>query len=378
VNDPAAAVATLAPPCVLEWMRRFAGRLATAGGFVTGAVVVDVDLGSDLDMFVVARTASEGDAIVNAILLDHRVVDARFTGCALTLTIADYHRPVQLVAFLMPSVEQIVMGFDFDPARALAVYGPDDTASDKLRVLATRSWLHAAKSLTFRVDPEGWSSTSTLRVSKYCAKGYRAYMPALDRARVGAYLATFPWIPVRSADDIARVREPDMRYRLRLFQRQRGYRVARCVGEQIASDPGLGSLFLAEWLATWGEGRHSNKGGGGRWGAHARLCEAARGARVSDYDSLLSAEGLIRHMRHMWRGADRVFAWFKAMRRGGAGGGRVGGCVGGGDGGCVGGRGLVATRGHDATRICWRTFAPERRLRAVHAIECDVAEWCSL
>ena len=364
VIDPATAVASMSPPCVLEWMRRFPGRLVMAGGFVTGATVVGVDLGSDVDMFTVAHTASEGDAIVNAILLDHRVVEARFTGCALTLTIADYHRPVQIVAFLMPSVEQVVKGFDFDPARVLAVYDPDDTASDQLRVLATRSWVHTARTLTFRVDPEGWSSSSTLRVSKYCAKGFRAYIPALDRTRVSAYLDTFAWRPQRTmakmTGDIARVREPRARSSLRAFRSQRGRRIAACVGDQIAADPGMGSLFLAEWLVRWSAERQSQEG---RWSAHAQLCKAARNARVSDYDSLMAAQGIF---GNVVRGVVRVIGWLNAWRGGGHGGGRGGGQGGG------RAQSALGTR-----RVCWRTFAPEKRLRAVHAIECDVVEWCN-
>lgn len=343
VCDPVASVERRLPSCVTRWMRSFPKRLVVAGGFVTGAVVRAVTEGSDIDLFVVAETAAEADPIVREILDDADVTDATFTGCALTLTVRGTPRPVQLVAFLIPTPEQIVLGFDFDPARAMALVD----ASGVLNVCATRTWVRAAQTLAFRVDPEGWSASAILRVSKYCAKGYRAFIPGLDREKVDAHLQRHRLVLDPTSRGLHAV-SPLPRSRV-------SGRVARLIGE----DPGLGSLFLAEWLA-----QRLGVSGRGRWYCHRRLCESARGARACDYGSLISASG---GWAHAMRGARRIREWVRSYWSSTPVDSRF----------AERARGTFR-RGHetDASKVYWRKFAPEKRLRAVHALVCDVDAWC--
>ena len=344
-------------------MRRFAGRLVVAGGFVTGAVVHGIAQGSDIDMFVVARTPAEGDAIVNAILLDDDIAFAAFTGCALTMSIRGSDRVVQIVTFLIPSLEQVVAGFDFDPARALAVIDPDRDPDAKMVVKATRTWLRCAQTRTFRIDTAGWTSSSVLRVSKYCAKGYRAFVPGLDRSRVSRHLRSFAWMPFRNEEHaVSRGRARGRRGpdRIGSYHRRADRQADRQAAATIAEDPGFGSLFVAEWLAQRPNASHAGRAGGAdRWSAHRHLCKLARTAKASDYASLVSAEGVV---RKVFGAIGAASAWL--LRRRGI-------------------RPPKRPRGtfadgavHGQTRVSWRTFAPEKRLRAVHAVACDQSAWC--
>ena len=180
--DPTAALEAALPPYVLEWLHRFSGRLVVAGGFVTGAVVEGVPPGADIDLFVVADTEDEGNVVVDGIACTEHVLAAAYTGYALTLTCTDGHI-VQIILVLNRDAASIINGFDLHPCRVMA-----GAESGCLAIQATATWVESIRSMAFPVLQDYWTDSSLMRLAKYTSKGFTAYFPGLDRAKVRKYM----------------------------------------------------------------------------------------------------------------------------------------------------------------------------------------------
>lgn len=194
VQDPAAAVAHAIEPAALEWMHRFPGKVVCAGGRVTGAVCATVSAGSDTDLFVITEDVAEADYILDYVRSDRRVRRGRFTGYAYSMIVSDTSYTddvsgtppqdaiVQLVLTLNRDCETLIRGFDYAPSKCAAYIDPE---SGQITIKSTPDWLASIRAMAFPIPKAAWTESSILRLVKYVdVKGFRAYLPGLDRSKV--------------------------------------------------------------------------------------------------------------------------------------------------------------------------------------------------
>jgi hypothetical protein len=172
------------PESVQGLMSRFQSRLIVAGGFVTGEVTSCYGGGNDIDLFVTGCAADEANGIVEAFLVHDRVRPVFRTANAITFYVDEEGDnpdtiPVQIVLTLYEDPSAVLHGFDLDPCRVCAYY-----EGSQLRVFATPSWIMSVTTASYPVRSERWTMSSTARIIKYSVKGFQAYVPGLDRARV--------------------------------------------------------------------------------------------------------------------------------------------------------------------------------------------------
>ena len=379
VEQPVQALHEMMPACVLGWLQKFPGKLAVAGGFVTGAVCPGIEQGSDIDIFMIVRSPAEGDAIANDILTDAAVSESEFTGCALTIGLKYSLLAVQLIPFLIPSADEIVRGFDLDPCRALAIV---DSETRELQIRATHSWVRAVQTRTFRIDPTTWTSTSVMRVSKYCKKGLRAYIPNLDRDAVRQQVAaSVGQSAAQCVESLRRclVTEPPTMHGSLVLETFRLRHISlskarRKVGSVMSESQGALALFAGEWLCLVAATKCTVDTGL----PHRALCSAARRWHVSDYGSLADAEGVV---RHIVLSASRFIQWLRRAGRGLPPRPHAGPATSSSD------TVRIQVPHRDASapkpeylsveckRLLWRSFAPGTRLRALHPQACDFRPW---
>ena len=182
--NPAQALENALPTCVRRWMRDYPGKLVTAGGFVLGAVAEYVSPGSDIDLYVVADNEPGANAIVHRIAQECST--AVYTGYALTLTHPESTIDIQLILVLNNSADDVIKGFDLHPCQVYGTYGTDG----KPAVTASETWVEALRDRCYPIHSNTWSDSSTMRIAKYCAKGFRAYVPGLYRAAVEHWKST--------------------------------------------------------------------------------------------------------------------------------------------------------------------------------------------
>lgn len=258
--DPVYALESGLPARVKEWMRAFPGELIIAGGCVTGAIATGAPLGWDIDLFVVAQDTATGDRILDHILDDEDIIEARNTGYAMTMileveevyTLTISEVCVQVILVLNPTVESTVRGFDLAPSAACAYYVQ---GGDALVIRATASWLESIRSNAFPILSASWTDSSIMRVAKYSdVKGFVPYIAGLDRAKVDNYT----------------------------HGRLDGWCPERALRDAIRDDDGPGALFLVEKLFRV---RRSTN--------FKRLTTALRKARVSDYTAFTACTNAI-------------------------------------------------------------------------------------
>lgn len=181
--DPAQAFADCLPQCVSKWMRTYPGKLVAAGGFVLGAVANGVPPGTDVDLYVVAQDESEANAIVHHIAQDCET--AVYTGYALTVTHRESDVDIQLILVLNNTAADIISGFDLHPCQVMAMYND----ADGFAVTASATWVEALRNRCYPIHSGRWTDSSTLRIAKYCAKGFMAYVPGLCREKIRDWTA---------------------------------------------------------------------------------------------------------------------------------------------------------------------------------------------
>lgn len=163
-------------------MIQFQSRLIIAGGYVTGEVAPVYGGGNDIDLFVTGCNADEANEIVETFITNEDVRPVFRTGNAVTFRLEGDDPdsiPIQIVLTLYADPAAVLHGFDLDPCRACAYYD-----GDRLRVMASASWLHAITTASYPIRSERWTMSSTSRIIKYTVKGFQAYLPGIDRDMV--------------------------------------------------------------------------------------------------------------------------------------------------------------------------------------------------
>lgn len=298
VSDPVAAMERELPRCVVGWLGRFPGDLVVAGGFVTGAISTGSAPGSDVDLFVVSASTQVADEILSHIRRDPNVYQERFTGHALTLTLAAGHarsrgaEVVQVVLALNRDVERLLRGFDIAPSRACA-YASE---GQRLVVRATPCWVESVRSMAFPILREGWTDSSVARIAKYCAKGFAAYVPGLDRKKVVERLAEMG-MKTPPARGSMRTRETGRAARAcrssrsglgRAYEPLARVRAMAALRARLREDRGLESLFAAEWFVAWCVSRDARREQVARTAALDLLRGVISRTKQSSYDQVRS------------------------------------------------------------------------------------------
>ena len=179
--EPVAALVAALPAFVATVLRDHPDRLVVAGGAVLGAVVPGIVTGADYDLFVCGVDEAEARDLARDVCERPGVSLRCVTGNAITVVLDD-DTVVQLVLRLHATPAHVLHGFDLPPCKV----GAYVDGSGRLRIVATRGWTAAVAARAFWVDPGMWSHTSALRIFKYMAKGFDAFVPGLDRARLRA------------------------------------------------------------------------------------------------------------------------------------------------------------------------------------------------
>lgn len=320
--DPAASVYEALPSFIVDWLERYPGKLAVAGGFVTGCVVRSVPRGTDIDLFVMTSDTNLADSIVRDLRGDVSVREWAFTGYAITMvcdldpetepaTETKDAETVQIILVLNRDAATIVNGFDIHPSRAIAFV---DAETGELSVRATRTWIESVRTMAHPVMDGTWTDSSVLRNAKYAHKGFAPYIPGLDRDLVSKHQndaeTLWPWswpMNRRTVDDL---------------------------------------LVLEREYAMWREQKR-------RWifmptrsfDPYDRFLKRSSPLRSSDYRSRIFQGGV----------THAIIWWMRRLAR----------------------TIVPAYRPgvEDSAEICWRTFVPDTRCRALHLMDSGLARW---
>lgn len=184
-------------------LSRFPGTLWLAGGAVLDMVAAarPGTPQNDYDLYLVG-VADEGvaDRIVRDVeaILQPRITHR--TGCAITFLLdrppGDGHGRkggrreyvvVQFVLRLYGDAPEMLCSFDLPPCKVALTCTSTSTSTCtsnqgvRCRVVYTHTWALSMRRMAFWVDPRCWSAASTIRVLKYVAKGFEAFLPGLPR-----------------------------------------------------------------------------------------------------------------------------------------------------------------------------------------------------
>jgi hypothetical protein len=167
------------PSDVLYLLESFPGEVVLAGGFATGCMVKDIEIGNDIDLFIVG-TEERAQMIMEFVLVDVLPDHASFrTGNAVTFFVKDTINgdiPVQIILKLHTDILHVIEGFDIEPSKA-AIYCD---ANGQLHGMVTKGWVECARTYSFPVLAQTWTSSSTYRIIKYAAKGFQPYICGLQ------------------------------------------------------------------------------------------------------------------------------------------------------------------------------------------------------
>jgi hypothetical protein len=168
------------PQTVMDLLKAFPGEVVVAGGFVTGCLMKDVEVGNDIDVFVVG-SEERAKMIMEYILVEALPDTPTYrTGNAVTFFVKDgVHGdiPVQIILKIHTEIACIIEGFDIEPSKAAIYCDP----SGSLKGIVSEGWIECAKTYSFPILAKTWSSTSTYRIIKYAAKGFQPYLCGLQK-----------------------------------------------------------------------------------------------------------------------------------------------------------------------------------------------------
>ena len=271
VLDPAASLTESLPAEVL-WALRKHPKLCLAGGAVTGAVVRGCAKGADFDLFLHSATEEEADAIVDDVgRAMPKGTSFSESGNAITMCLPGGD-VVQIVKRLHETMADVVRSFDIPPCKALAYFPPEGEG----RIMALPSWVEAARSGAFWVNPRaGWSVGSVARVIKYVAKGFEAVVPGTQR---GAFRT-----PLLSAGEMMPAGDTSVRG---LFEAER-YLIGRNGSRRVSADD---AVLVAKKVGAWSDYSAMTKALGRIWHAVTAVFSRAMGA-VGEFVRLVPRGG---------------------------------------------------------------------------------------
>ena len=162
---------------VVKLLHKHRGHLALVGGAVCG-LLTGCEF-SDHDLFIYDANTTQADAILADIsneLKDTHIQSA--TRNAMTFVEdKDQGHVIQVIFRLQKSPKEVMESFDFSPAKVGAWIEQDGTP----KIAAMEEFVVSVQQAAFQVVTDRWSNASIGRVMKYASRGFRPYLPGLDR-----------------------------------------------------------------------------------------------------------------------------------------------------------------------------------------------------
>jgi hypothetical protein len=172
---------------VLSVLRRFAGRVALAGGAALWCVAADgansakgADSRHDYDLFVVAGSDEDALGIAKEVCVAIRPRRMHRTPRAITLFCEGRKEfVVQVVLRRYARVQDIARSFDVGPCKIAAWY--ETPFASALTIRAERDFAMCVRHMALWLDLGAWSSSTVARAIKYHHKGFEVFVPFTRR-----------------------------------------------------------------------------------------------------------------------------------------------------------------------------------------------------